>query len=156
MKKNVLTVIISIITAGAYAQSWIQQDVPLGFEGYIYDIETVDANTAWGTPYDNSTGTASATASFVRTTDGGAIWTMGNIAGAATAYLVSNIWSIDAQTCYVAMYNSTGAGGGVYKTTDGGVSWSLSGSSNMFIQPSSFPDFVWFHDPQNGVVMGDP
>jgi photosystem II stability/assembly factor-like uncharacterized protein len=154
MKKKLLTAIAITIAAHANAQ-WINQNVPLGFEGYIFDIETVDANTVWGTPYDNSTGTATPTASYVKTTDGGNTWTKGDIAGAATNDLVSNIWPLDSQTCYVAMYNSSAAGGGVYKTIDGGASWGLSGS-NMFIQTTSFPDFVCFHDMQNGVAVGDP
>src|SRR4051812_45127502 len=112
MKKKLLSIFITMFSGCAYAQSWIQQDVPLGYEGYIFDIETVDANTAWAIPYDNSTGTPSPTVNFLRTTDGGTIWSMGTIAGASTSYLTSNIWPIDSATCYVAMYNSSNNGSG--------------------------------------------
>jgi len=155
MKKKLLTIIIALFNGCAYAQSWIQQDVPLGFEGYIFDMETVNANVAWGVPYDNSTGTPTPTSNFVRTTDGGAMWTMATVAGSATAELLSNIWPIDSQTCYAAMYNSGGPGGAVYKTIDGGVSWTNVDTS-MFSGTTSFADFVWFNDAMNGVAVGDP
>ncbi len=164
MKKNVSAVglfpiksgliTILLITCIAARAQWTNQDVPFGYQGYIYDIKTVNANTVWGNPYDASTATLQSTQDFVRTNDG-TNWTVGSIAGSPVAYRIACMGPVDADTCYVAMYNSGGAGGNVYKTTDGGLGWQQVGT-NMFQQPTSFADVVYFWDWQNGMAFGDP
>jgi photosystem II stability/assembly factor-like uncharacterized protein len=155
MKKILLTIIIAFTVCGAYSQ-WINQNVPIGFQGYINDMEVVDSNTVWGNPWDGTTGaTTPYTKNFARTIDGGNTWTVGTITGSPASALIANIWPIDADTCYVSMYGSTPAAGGVFKTTDGGTSWAEVGT-NMFTSASSFPDVVYFWDAQNGMAMGDP
>lgn len=154
MKKNLLTITFLTLSILVNAQ-WINQNVPFAFEGYINDIEIASPDVVWANPYDATSGTPSPSNTFVKTTDGGTTWTTGTTSGAPTASLISNIWPIDSMTCYVAMYNSTAAGGGVYKTTDGGTSWA-NVDPLMFAQPTSFPNFVYFNNPQNGAAMGDP
>jgi hypothetical protein len=153
MKKQLLTAFIALATCSVNAQ-WIQQTVPFGYEGYINDIRITDVNTVWGNTWDAVLHSVPYTQDWVRTTDGGNVWTTGTI-GAPSANVISNIWPIDADTCYAAMFDSTGAGGVVYKTTNGGAAWSQVGA-NMFQAPTSFANVVYFWDAQNGVAMGDP
>jgi len=142
---------ISALVANA---QWIEQSVPYGYEGYINDIRITDANTVWGNTWDAVLHSVPYTQDWVRTTDGGNVWTTGTI-GAPSQYVISNIWPIDGDTCYVAMFDSTGAGGVEYKTTNGGATWSQVGA-NMFQATSSFADVTYFWNAQNGMAMGDP
>jgi photosystem II stability/assembly factor-like uncharacterized protein len=133
---------------------WIQQSVPIPYEGYINDIRIVNANTVWGNTFDAVTHSTLYTQDFVRTIDGGNNWIQGSV-GAPSQWVISNIWPVDADTCYVAMFDSTGAGGRVYKTTDGGTTWGQVGA-NMFQAATSFANVVYFWDAQNGIAIGDP
>lgn len=153
MKRQLLTAFIAL-TAFASQGQWIQQSVPFAYEGYINDIRVKDANTVWGNTWDAVTHSVPYTQDWVRTTDGGNTWTSGSV-GAPSQWVISNIWPIDGDTCYVAMFDSTGAGGVVYKTTSGGATWGQVGA-NMFQASSSFADVIYFWDAQNGMVMGDP
>src|SRR5689334_14316778 len=119
MKKQLLTAFIALVAFSSNAQ-WINQNVPFGYEGYINDIRVVDTNTVWGNTFD-ALAASPYTQGWVRTTDGGNVWTAGTV-GAPAQFVISNIWPIDADTCYVAMFNSSAAGGREYKTTDGGAS----------------------------------
>lgn len=154
MKKLLLTAIIAVSAFTAKSQ-WINQNVPLTYDGYMNDIEVTDANTAWGNPWNGTAGAATPyTSDFTRTIDGGTTWTVGNI-GATAGLVISNIWPIDATTCYVCMCNVTTGGGAVYKTTNGGTSWVQVGT-NMFQNATSFGNVVYFWDANNGMAMGDP
>jgi len=56
----------------------------------------------------------------------------------------------------MAMYKVSGStNGGVYKTTDGGTTWARQ-TSATFSNAASFPDFIYFWDANNGIVVGDP
>ena len=154
MKKQLLTAFIALVAFSANAQ-WINQNVPFGYEGYINDIRIVNANTVWGNTWDAVLHDSPYTKDWVRTIDGGNTWTAG-VVSAPSQYVISNIWPIDADTCYVLMYDSVaGANGAEYKTTDGGATWFQVGSS-MFQASTSFADVTYFWDAQNGMAMGDP
>ena len=156
MKKQLLTAFIALVTFSVQAQ-WINQFVPFGYEGYISDIRVADPNTVWGTSIDPAIhGTTPYTQDWVRTIDGGNTWTTGSV-GAPLNWVISNIWPIDGDTCYVAMFDSvaTTALGREYKTTDGGASWTQVGA-NMFQNAASFADMTYFWNAQNGIAIGDP
>lgn len=152
MKKQLLTAFIALVAFSSQAQ-WISQDVPFGYEGYINDIRVVDANTVWGNTWD-ALATSPYTHDWVRTIDGGTTWTAGSV-NAPSQYVISNIWPIDADTCYVSMCNLSAADGAVFKTIDGGATWSQVGS-NMFQASTSFADVTYFWNAQSGMAMGDP
>ncbi len=154
MKKILLTIIIALSTIATQAQ-WANQTVPLPFAGYINNIRAVDANTVWGNAYNATTSPAVATRNFVRTTNGGLNWSYALMTGTPITHRVSNMFPLDSSVCYSAMYISTGAGGGVFKTVNGGTTWTKVGL-NMFTLTTSFPDLVYFWDAQNGVSVGDP
>ena len=154
MKKRLLlsTFVLSALLANA---QWTNQNVPLPYEGYLDAVKMVDANIVWGTTISVTGGTAADTKDFVRTIDGGATWTHGTINATPAGMRTSNIFPIDDQTCYASLYNPTAAGGKIYKTTNGGTSWTQVGT-NMFTSATSFPDVVYFWDAQNGIAIGDP
>jgi photosystem II stability/assembly factor-like uncharacterized protein len=153
MRKTLLTVIAAAGSFLAQAQ-WINQNVPVTYDGYMFDMETVDANTCWGALW-NGVATSQYTADFTRTTDGGNTWTIGTVTAPA-GLVISNIWPIDANTCYVAMCDVNVGGGAIYKTTDGGTTWTQASSATMFSQATSFCNVVYFKDALNGFTMGDP
>ena len=151
MKKQLLTLLITTIAWCSYGQ-WINQNVPLPYNGYINSLQLVDANIVWGNPW-NAAATSPYTRDFVRTIDGGNTWTLGTISSAPSTYNVSNVWPLSADTAFASMWASPG--GGVFRTTDGGTTWSQVGT-NMYNSPSSFANFVYFWDSMNGITGGDP
>lgn len=90
---------------------------------------------------------------FARSVDGGQTWSQFSIIGFET-YTPSNISALNADTAWVAMYNSVG-GGGIFRTNDGGSTWAIQ-TTAVFAAPAGFPNFVHFFDANNGVCMGDP
>lgn len=153
--KKVLLITSMMFGALVTNAQWTNQNAPLVYEGFMDAIKVVDANIAWGTTYSNATGTATKTRDFMRTVDGGTTWTKGLINSSPAALRPANIYPIDGNICYAAMYNPTAAGGKVYKTVNGGASW-LQVGGNMFTQATAFADFVYFWDGQHGMAMGDP
>lgn len=153
MKKIVTLIVLMGIYFVSFAQ-WVPQ--ASGFttasRGITY-IHAVNANVVWATGYDGSGGGATIN-EFTRTTNGGTLWTPGEIIG-GTTYGIGNISAIDGNTAWAAVYNS-GANQdstcGVYKTTDGGANWvlqpALQGSA-------SFADNVYFWDANTGICHGD-
>jgi len=154
MKKHLLIISSLFLSVAASAQ-WISQatgfsTVNLG----IRNICAVDANVVWVSTYDGAAGTA-ASRDFSRTTNGGATWTPGTVAAPST-YAFINLWAIDANTAWAALYNTAGAGSGIYKTTTGGGTWNQSGSGTIFNTSTSFINTVYFSDANNGFALGDP
>jgi photosystem II stability/assembly factor-like uncharacterized protein len=80
---------------------------------------------------------------ILRTTDGGAIWTAGNVPGVHSLYGLSHI---NGETAY-----AVGAGGTILKTADGGATWSrLSSGGGSILRAVSFPA-----GDNTGYVVGD-
>lgn len=145
------------LTSQLQAQSpWVQQNV--GYivpSAYPTDIDAVDSNVVW-TVAASGDGSATPLQLFSRTTDGGATWTSLSW-NASPDFSPSGISAVDSMTAYVLAYNATvGSGGGLFKTTDGGVTWDTVAPSTIFPSVNSFPDLVHFWDAANGVLMGDP
>jgi len=69
----------------------------------------------------------------------------------------SNLWAIDANTAWGCFYDASGAtGGGIFKTTDGGGSWTQQGAGSIYVGGGSFANIVYFWDANNGFAQGDP
>ena len=158
MKKYLLSAIASILMADASAQWQVQNagftNDTLGF----YAMSLPNAHTVWAICYDGKPGTGLANGRFIldftRTTNGGATWTPGKM-GADYTLQFANISAVSESEAWVAMNKRNTGGGGLYHTTDSGVTWTQSNAGVIF-DANSFPNFVHFKDTNNGVAMGDP
>lgn len=105
---------------------------------------------------------------FIRTTNGGATWIKGKM-GTDKTLRFSTISAINSQEAWVAMhkigpvpgnYNvgaggSFARGGGIYHTTDGGITWEDTAPGELF-DGNSVPRIVHFKDKNHGIAIGDP
>ncbi len=117
-----------------------------------YNISIVSDSIAWASAVDGTTGAG--IKEFTRTSDGGNLWTPGimNMAGSLAP---ATIIAMDANTAWVGMYPTSGAGGKIYKTTDGGATWVQYGST-LFVNSASFLNVLHFFNANEGFCMGDP
>jgi hypothetical protein len=121
--------------------------------GIMY-LHAVDSLVVWATAYDGLN-VNSPIQEFTHTENGGETWTSGTIPG-CEGLAPSMVFALNADTAYCPMYwvaytNQMG----IYKTTDGGLSWNRQASA-LFNDPASFPNVVHFFDENNGFCMGDP
>ena len=157
MKKQLLFIAIVLSSMTTFAQSGVWAPQATGFtplSSGVRNISVVDTNTVWISSYDGSGGAANRQ-DFSMTTNGGANWMAGNIP-APVSYDWSMIYGLNANTAWACFYNAVaGAGGGIWKTTDGGTTWNQQGLGSIF-NASSFPNVVHFWDDSVGFAMGDP
>lgn len=88
---------------------------------------------------------------FLRTTDGGATWTTGQVAGAEKLDF-RDVEGFDAETAYLLSIGE-GAASRIYKTSDGGKNWTLQFQNK---NPKAFFDALAFWDKTHGIAMSDP
>jgi photosystem II stability/assembly factor-like uncharacterized protein len=86
------------------------------------------------------------------TTDAGGTWRVDTVPGAANMFFIG-VHGVDAATAYIAGTNFDGGEARIYKTTDGGVTWSKQWG---LVDPAVFLDGIAFWDEQRGVAYGDP
>lgn len=147
-------IVLAMFNFSANAQ-WQKINVPHGSDIIaINDMEVPNVNTVWasasvlgGTQWNSAN-------KYLRTADGGATWQYSSVT-AQFGYNISNIYALDADTCYASMYDGiNGTGGGIFKTTDGGSTWNQLGAGQIF-NSASFPDFVYMWDAKDGLAVGD-
>lgn len=158
MKKQLLLLAaLSLSVLGASAQgTWVPQAT--GFPSVstgVFNISVCDSATVWISSYDGAPGGLGVFRDYSATIDGGATWIPG-VVPAPTSHAWSMIHGLDATTAWACMYNATvGSGGGIWKTTDGGVNWAQQGVGTIY-NATSFPNVVHFWDANTGFTMGDP
>jgi photosystem II stability/assembly factor-like uncharacterized protein len=90
---------------------------------------------------------------FVHTADGGATWQTGTVPDAEDCDF-RDVQAVDARTAYLMSAGPAEKGQArIYKTTDGGSSWTLQYQTK---QPGVFFDGIAFWDAQRGIVFSDP
>jgi len=159
MKKTVLTFFaVAALGVQAMAQGsafWTPQASGFATPSRgIRDIDITNATTAWAVTYDGS-GAQASTQDFTRTINGGTTWVPGTITAAA-GWEFANISAVDANTAWVAMFHPTNGMGRIYKTTNGGTSWTQQNTTGYTNTTSSFLNIVHFFDANNGWAQGDP
>jgi hypothetical protein len=176
MKKQLLSIFAAVSITTVLAQipspSWtISQNAAFTNTSVgIRYMDAVDANVMWVTGYDGFA-TSRNYNWFSRTIDGGVTYTAGVVfpssitpsIGDTSSYSISNLEAIDANTAWICAYQRsspysiTNPGGGViYKTTNGGASWSNVTAAGMFTNvANSFANFVSFLTPSVAIANGD-
>lgn len=164
MRKIVLTVLL-ITSFTASAQFWSERATGFSTAGRgLYFISIVDQNVVWALGVDHQVGNDDLTIKeFTRSNDGGNTWTPGKInlgAGIVTPgdLGVSSITAVSNTTAWISIYPDalvTAEVGGIWKTTDSGVSWTKQ-TTALFNGSGSYANFVHFWDANNGVAGGDP
>jgi photosystem II stability/assembly factor-like uncharacterized protein len=126
-----------VVSTSASAQ-WRPQSSPTDAE--LRGLSVVSPSVVWAS---GQRGTV------VRTVDGGAHWTRDTIPGAGTL----DLRAIAATSSATAHAISIGDSSRVYRTTDGGRTWSLRWSAT---RKGTFLDAIRFWDARNGIAMSDP
>lgn len=160
MKKPFLSVSLLIfLISFSYAQTptWTDVDGNFGTDNRgAFNVSIPTQNAIWVSLCDGGN-SSNYISEFCRSVDGGSTWTRGEVDPAASNLTIANICAINADTAWAAMFKqpSGGSGGGVYRTDNGGASWTKQ-SSASFSSSGSWPDFVYFWNKDTGVVVGDP
>ncbi|MEO6542003.1 MAG: T9SS type A sorting domain-containing protein [Ferruginibacter sp.] len=155
--KKIFLASVTMFTMFTVSAQWLEQNA--GFTNdtlRFYEMSIPNKNTAWAVCFDFRCGLGCGRfiQDFTRTTDGGATWIPGKMGNDHTIEF-SNISAIDENEAWVAMNKRFQTGGGLYHTTDGGITWEKSNPAEIFDE-NSFPDFVYFKDKNHGIAMGDP
>jgi photosystem II stability/assembly factor-like uncharacterized protein len=129
-----------LLSAIAAASQWQMQS--LSTKASFRGLSVVSNKIVW------ASGTGGA---FVKTTDGGQTWQVGQVA-VADKLDFRDVEAFDAQTAYLLSIGN-GAASRIYKTTDGGQNWQLQFQN---VEPEAFYDAIAFWDRQHGLAMSDP
>jgi photosystem II stability/assembly factor-like uncharacterized protein len=158
MKKKLLLMCSMVGVFSCIKGQWVVQNTNfLNPVHGISAITTPSANVAWAIGYDGSGSATLSNPDFSVTTDGGTTWTAKTITatGVSGSFVIGNISAIDGTTAFASLYdNNQTADQGIYKTTDGGTTWTR--SSGAAYGASSWPDLVHFFNANDGVSFGDP
>ncbi len=123
---------------------WKTQNAQI--QGGIDEIYVIDENMVWAMDQKGD---------MVRTTNGGDSWEnvntfdLDNLSmGAFFAINADVAWRIGSWAA-----SGTAEATGIYKTIDGGKTWTL--NPDVFHEPGSFPNFVHFWNENDGFCAGD-
>lgn len=158
MKKLLL---LLFVTSGfiSNAQQVYWEEKSTGFSDVsasLAHISYANANVIWAQASDGS-GAAATFRKWARSIDGGLTWTNGAIELGSTDLGIGSIQAIDATTAYVAAFpNATTVQGGIWKTTNSGVTWTKQPTASFNTGTDSFTNLVYFWDANTGMAQGDP
>ncbi|MGD1318793.1 T9SS type A sorting domain-containing protein [Chryseobacterium sp. 2R14A] len=156
MKKILLSAFALIISSSSFSQYWSTQNTGFATASRgISGMEVYDANTVWAFAYDGVTSTNNIQ-EFTKTSNGGTTWTAGSINVGNPAMTITNISGVSGTTAWTGALMSTATDGigAVYKTTNGGTSWTAQQAFSTIGE--SYLNFVHAFDADNVVAGGDP
>lgn len=133
-----LLALLLALPAGAQAASWRPQPSPS--HASLRGLSVVSARVAWASGSDGT---------YLATSDGGAHWRLGRVPGASRL----DFRDVKAFSPQVAYLMAVAAGGGIYKTSDGGARWAKQYGNSA---PGFFLDGLAFWDSGHGLALGDP
>ncbi len=118
-----------------------------------YNIEIVDPQNVWFTTMNGTDGTVAR--DFGVTNDGGTTWVPKTFSYDAD-WMPGDISAISGTTAWTANYSSSANGkGGIFKTTDGGDTWTRQGEE-LYQNSTSFLNIIHFFNENEGYAQGDP
>lgn len=112
-----------------------------GTDALLIGIGVVDDSVVW---------VSGARGTWLRTLNGGATWAAGMVPGADSLQF-RDVHAVSATTAYLLSIGE-GPQSRIYKTTDGGASWSL---QFMNREPRAFFDCFGFWDARSGIAFSD-
>ena len=112
-----------------------------GTDAQLVGFDAVDERVAWA---------AGARGTWVRTTDGGETWVTGVVAGAESLQF-RDVHALDARTAWLLSIGN-GPDSRIYRTDDGGESWSLQFQA---VDERAFYDCFDFWDARSGIAFSD-
>lgn len=150
--KNILlftTLLFSGFIWGQKTVKWASLNMTNPANQYVTTISAVDSQVVWGACWKaNFTGNE-----VFRTVDGGVNYDLFQLPTTASNALIYQVFAMDADTAFVAVSNANGNNvEGLYRTQDGGTTWSLvfdSGQEGLAVFQ------VHFFDGAEGVFMGN-
>ena len=132
-------------------EPWVKQVTGLPNTHVGAHLCAVDSNILWGL-FETWVGTSQA---YIRTTNGGATWLCDTLHAAPSSHNNMSIYASDANRAWVLLFNKVAqSGGGLFATTDGGVTWKE--DPTVFKLAGGSPGIIYFFDVANGVCIGDP
>ena len=130
-------------TAPAAAPSGpVRTEQASGTRALLQAVSPVNDRVAWVSGH---------AATFARTVDGGATWQAAQVRGADTTLQFRDVYAVSANVAYLLSAGS-GPASRIYKTTDGGRSWTLQFTNP---DPRAFYDCMDFWDPDRGIAVSD-
>ncbi len=144
-----------LFVSGMAQENWQLQNANFPAGVSVVSLSAVDNQTCWaaGIIHTSEWPGTRPYPGFSRTTDGGKTWVCDSIPGALEGQ-ISQLVALDTDTAYAAVFVSNGSNAkGVYKTTDGGATWT---KQNAFSSSLYGPGYIHFFDANNGVAIGDP
>jgi photosystem II stability/assembly factor-like uncharacterized protein len=139
MRKPVCTLIFLLFAFHMAWPQWRQQ--PSGTDVPLRGISAVSEKVAWA---------SGARGTVLRTLDGGETWARAGVPD-AEALDFRDIQAFSKDTAYVLSIGP-GEQSRIYKTTDGGKSWTLQFTNK---DPKAFYDCFAFWDDKHGIAMSD-
>lgn len=88
----------------------------------------------------------------LKTTDGGITWQFFPLPVTGNPFIV-DVQAWDANTCYYLLTDLNTGGGSVWKTTDGGSTWTKKTTTQF---NGGFADFIHLFSQNNCLALGDP
>ena len=132
-----LVLLLLLFSARAQAQ-WV--GLPSGTDADLRGLSVASATAVWA---------SGARGTVLRSTNGGKTWTIDTIPGASKL----DLRAIAATSRNVAHAMSVGDSSRIFRTVDGGRTWSLRYTS---LRKGSFLDAIRFFDSKHGIAMSDP
>lgn len=154
MKKVLLSVATLIISSTVFSQTWNTQNTGFTVASRgIAGMEVYDANTVWAFASDGTPANANVQ-EFTKTSNGGTTWTAGSIDVGDPTLTITNISGVSGTTAWAGAVDSVNGLGGVWKTTNSGLTWVNQWTLNT--AGESYTNVVHFFDASNGLILGDP
>lgn len=153
MKTRLLSIFAGSLLSFSLTAQWYAQDPGFTAPREIRYVHAQDGYIVWIIGIDAS-GQGLHLAEFSRTVDGGLNWSPGVITPEEVEPAM--IFALSDEKAFVPVYKSSGWTGlpGMFVTYDGGTTWTR--QTDIFTDPTAFPDIVHFFDTDNGVAIGDP